>query len=254
MKRTFSFMPEWAKATFKSIRKFLQGIPHCKKGRYCPVCDNRSREFQEFGRVPRKNALCPHCGSLERHRFVWLYFNKRTDLFDGRPKKMLHVAPEKCFEHILRKRLGDNYITADLLDPHVMVKMDIMDIQYPDESFDVIYCCHVLEHIPDDRQAMREFYRVLKPNGWAILLVPVYLDIDETIEDPSVMDPDERLQVFGQEDHVRKYGPDFFDRLREAGFNVTITKVSDIVSMADAEYMGITRGRCGDRDIYYCTK
>jgi len=130
-----------------------------------------------------------------------------------------------------------------------MVKMDVTNIQFPNESFDVIYCSHVLEHIPDDRRAMREFCRVLKSDGWAILLVPV--TSDQTFEDPSIVDPKERLKAFGQEDHVRRYGPDYIDRLSDAGFNVEMTKVSDLADSTEAVRMGLTPV---SGDIYYCTK
>jgi SAM-dependent methyltransferase len=193
--------------------------------------------------------MCVHCGALERHRFVWLYLNRKTDLFDGRTKRMLHVAPERCFEYRLKECLGGSYVTSDLLDPRAMVKMDITDIQYPDESFDVIYCSHVLEHVQDDKRAMREFYRVLKEDGWAILLVPITADMN--FEDPSIVNPLERLKVFGQEDHVRRYGPDYVDRLHEAGFKVTITRVSDLFEKDNVILMGLTSA---SGEIYYCTK
>lgn len=142
------------------------------RARWCPICHRSSRRFREFGRaVLRKEAQCIHCNSLERHRFVWLYFQERTDLLDGRQKKVLHVAPELCLEPLLKERLVRDYITADLEDPRAAVKMDLTDIQFPDDTFDVIYCSHVLEHVPEDRRAMRELRRVLKKGGWAILLV-----------------------------------------------------------------------------------
>src|SRR5205823_10364596 len=130
-----------------------------------------------------------------------------------------------------------------------MVAMDITAIQFPDESFDVIYCSHVLEHVPDDRRAMREFHRVLKTGGWAILLVPI--TAERTVEDPSVLDPAERLRLFGQEDHVRRYGPDYTDRLREAGFEVAEVAVTDLVNAADARRMGLLQAT---GVIHHCWK
>ncbi len=162
---------------------------------------------------------------------------------------MLHVAPERWFESRLRKRLGANYITADLSNPRATVKMDITDIKYQDESFGVIYCSHVLEHVGDDRRAMREFHRVLKPNGWAILLVPI--TAEETFENPSIVEPKERLKTFGHEGHVRRYGSDYTDRLRDAGFKVEVTRVDDFIEKDDAIRMGLTRE---SGEIYYCTK
>jgi len=159
------------------------------------------------------------------------------------------VAPELCFEPILRQRLGDNYVTADLFNPRAMVRMDITGIDYPDESFDVIYCSHVLEHVQDDRKAMREFYRVLKGNGWAILLAPII--IEETFENPSIVEPSERSRHFGRKDHVRAYGRDYTDRLRDAGFIVEVTTVNDLARNDEKVQMGLTPA---SGEIYYCTK
>lgn len=213
------------------------------------MCGESSRRFRPFGIVPREDAQCVRCGSLERHRLTWLFLQKKTDLFDGKPKKILHIAPEQCFESRLRVRLGGNYLTADLYNPAAMVKMDICDIQYPDQSFDVIYCSHVLEHVLDDRQAMREFLRVLKRDGWAILNVPV--TSEKTFEDSSIVNPKERLKAFGQEDHVRRYGPDYVERLRDSGFTVEITKVGDLATIDEAVRMGLTSA---SGEVYLCTK
>ncbi len=131
-----------------------------------------------------------------------------------------------------------------------MEVMDIHDIQYPDDVFDVIYCSHVLEHVADDRQAMREFYRVLKPNGWAILMVPI--TADKTFEDPFLTDPAERLRLFGQEDHVRRYGPDFADRIQEAGFRVEIVGASDLMHEHQIRRMAVNESMTGE--VFHCTK
>lgn len=213
------------------------------------MCGKSSSRFRPFGIVPREDAECVHCGALERHRLVWLFFQKNTDLFDGKPKKILHVAPEPFFESILKERLGSNYLTADLCNPCAMVKMDICDIKYPDSSFDVIYCSHVLEHVINDKQAMREFYRVLKANRWAVLNVPI--TSKKTFEDSAIVDPKERLKAFGQVDHVRCYGPDYVERLRNAGFTVEIIKVGDLANGDEAVRMGLT---LASGAIYYCTK
>ncbi len=139
-------------------------------------------------------------------------------MFDGRLKRMLHVAPEPQLARLFQRARYIDYLSADLGSPRAMVKMDITNIQYPANHFDVIYCSHVLEHVPNDRQAMREFHRVLKHDGWAVLQVPI--TAETTFEDPSVTDPRERERLFGQHDHVRCYGLDYADRLRSAGFSV----------------------------------
>lgn len=248
MENIVSRLPAWAKAPLRPIRDLAVRASYFGFSRWCPVCKRFSRRFKSFGRaVLREDAQCIHCNALERHRFVWLYFERRTDLFDGRTKRVLHVAPEASLEALLRSRLGSSYITADIEDPEADVQMDITDIRYPDGTFDVIYCSHVLEHIPEDRKAMRELRRVLKPDGWAILLVPTVGDV--TYEDPSITDPAERLKAFGLEDHVRQYGRDYADRLREAGFSVEVTEVADMYSPRDAARMGL-HGDVGE--IYHC--
>lgn len=247
LRKLFQLLPEWAKEPVRLTRNFVMSIHYHGKGCWCPVCEKDSRAFGIVLRLG--DARCIHCHAVERHRFVWLYFSKMTNLFDGTPKRMLHVAPERCFESRLRNSLGENYITADLLDSRAMVRMDITDIQYPDGYFDVIYCSHVLEHVKDDKKAMRELCRVLRQDGWAILLVPIVGD--RTFEDSSVVDPSERLKVFGQRDHVRRYGADYIDRLREAGFKVKVSYVSDLFDKSDIVRMGLTP-KSGE--IYYCTK
>lgn len=228
----------------KAIGSFYFG-----KGRFCPVCEKSSRRFRKGGTVPREDAKCARCGALERHRLLWLFVTSRTDLLDGQHRKMLHVAPEPCLESRLRPLLGNGYLTADLLSPRATVRMDITNIDYPDQAFDVIYCSHVLEHVQDDRKAIREFYRTLKGDGWAILLVPI--TAEKTFEDPSICEPEERLRVFGQKDHVRRYGPDYLDRLTEEGFSVEVFRVSDLVQNDEAARLGLTSA---SGDIYYCTK
>ncbi|MDZ7797019.1 MAG: methyltransferase domain-containing protein [Candidatus Marinimicrobia bacterium] len=246
MKKLLFKLPKPVKDLLQRARNVMRAIPYYGKNRYCPVCGKSSRCFRPFGRVQRENAQCVHCGALERHRLVWLFFQKKTDLFNGKVKKMLHVAPERCFESIFKKRLGSNYLTADLFNPRAMIKMDICDIQFPDNYFDVIYCSHVLEHVLDDKQAMREFFRVLKTNGWAILNVPI--SRKKTFEDPSIVEPKERQKAFGLKSHVRRYGPDYADRLRDSGFTVKIIKADNLASSDEAVKMGLTG------EIYYCTK
>lgn len=184
----------------------------------CPVCSSSYKKFLPYGRVARANALCPNCMALERHRLMWLFLQDQTDFFSA-PLKVLHVAPEHCF--IERFEALDNleYITADIESPLAKVKMDIHDIPFPENSFDVVFCNHVLEHVDDDLKACAEFNRVLKPTGWGILQSPVY-KLEKTLEDKTVQDPAERERLFGQRDHVRKYGLDYAERLRKSGLKI----------------------------------
>ncbi len=213
---------------------------------YCPICESHVRRFADFG--DRKEAWCPVCASMQRHRLCWLFFLQKTDLFDGRPKKMLHVAPEVALDPRLSRVPNLDYVTADLQDPRCMVEMDITHIQYPDDTFDIVYCSHVLEHVPDDRRAMREFSRVLNRGGWAVFMVP--LNGRETREDPSIRSPAERERLFGRHDHVRSYGPDLNGRLEEEGFRVDVIKPSEIASAEETIRMGLP----SEDSIFFCVK
>jgi Methyltransferase domain len=186
----------------------------------CPCCGGRFREFMP-GR-DQNNPICPRCGAQARHRALWLYLHERTDLFSSKGLKVLHFAPERALGGALAAARGIDYVSADLADPAAMEHFDITDIPHEDGSFDAILCIHVLEHVEDDRQAMRELRRVLRPDGFAIVLVPLDLDRAHTYEDPAITDPAERQRAFWQSDHLRLYGRDFPDRLQEAGFDVTV--------------------------------
>jgi SAM-dependent methyltransferase len=188
----------------------------------CPCCETRLAEF----RVPdpaRLNAVCPWCGSHIRHRNLWLYLRERTDLL-GAPARVLHVAPEYVLQERLRSLPQLDYLSADLESPLAMAHFDITAIPFEDDSFDVVLCSHVLEHVPDDRRAMRELRRVLRPSGWGVIQVPVDYTRTETLEDPAIVSPDERERVYWQSDHLRLYGQDFPRRLEEEGFRVTVDR------------------------------
>ncbi len=218
--------------------------------RYCPVCKKTSRKFLSGGLVDKRDdARCSCCGSYERYRFAWFYLEAMSNIFEGN-KKILHVAPEKCFWRRIKEKAGEGYVSVDLHSPLAMKRMDIMDIGYPDAHFDVIYCNHVLEHVENDIQAMKEFYRVLKNNGWALIQVPI--NAKETFEDNTITDPQERLKVFGQTDHVRNYGYDFVDRLVSAGFKVKIIKPEDLFDSTDIRRMGVNGKYAGE--LFICTK
>lgn len=187
----------------------------------CPVCNSTFRKFLPYGRKSRENALCPNCLALERHRLIWLYLKRKTDFF-AKKAKMLHIAPELCFIDRFENLENLEYITGDIESPLAKVKMDIHKIPFDENTFDVIFCNHVLEHVDDDILAMKEMLRVLKPGGWAILQVPFFYPLKEkTYEDKSITDPLEREKAFGQDDHVRMFGKDYGLRLQSAGFKVT---------------------------------
>lgn len=225
-----------------SQRKLLyRGTRH-----HCLVCTSDLSTFLALHR--NFYAFCPVCWSLQRHRLVWLFLQQQALLMGHVTVRLLHIAPEQSLESKFRAVPDVQYLSADLFNPRAMEKMDICDIQHADGSFDAIYCSHVLEHVPDDRKAMREFYRVLATGGWALILVPMTNGV--TDEDPSVNDPVERQRRFGQHDHVRMYGLDVIDRLREAGFTVSVTRTEDLATEAEIVRMGLSR----NEPLFLCKK
>jgi len=233
---------------YKRIKFFLRSIPLYGNSRYCPICNKSFSKFLSFGQIPRKDAKCPRCDSLERERSLWLYLKKNTDIFQGGMKKILHVAPELCLLPKLQKLYHKNYITADLVNPSSKVIMDITNINFPDNTFDIILCNHVLEHIIDDGKALKELFRVLKKGGWAILLVPI--SVETTYEDHSIITPEERFKAFGRTDHVRRYGADYIERVQKAGFKVKSLKVREYVSTEDISKLRLQPNEI----IFHCFK
>jgi len=186
-----------------------------------PIDGKSYRKFLPYGYTKkRNNVLAPGTLSLERHRLLWLYLKNETDFF-LKSLKVLHFAPEQAFYKRFRKQENLDYTTTDLESPLADVKADICNLPFEDDSFDFILCNHVLEHIPDDTKAMQELYRVLKPNGTAILQVPLDNNREITFEDDSITDKAERTKIFGQYDHLRIYGMDYFEKLATVGFQVS---------------------------------
>ena len=208
-----------------------------------PIDGKSFKMFLPYGYgTQRNNVLSPSTLSLERHRLLWLYLNEETDFFQFQlasdstgtnPKKIklrdaetnsalkvLHFAPEQAFYKLFRNQKNLDYTTTDLFSPLADVKADICDLPFEDNQYGVILCNHVLEHIPDDTKAMQELYRVLKPGGMAILQIPQDLSRATTFADDTITDQKERAKIFGQYDHVRIYGRDYFNKLRSIGFKV----------------------------------
>lgn len=185
-----------------------------------PIDGKSFRKFLPYGYgKQRDNVLSPSTLSLERHRLLWLYLKNETDFFTA-PKKVLHFAPEQAFYKLFRNQKNLDYTTTDLYSPLADVKADICNLPFEDDQYDLILCNHVLEHIPDDTKAMQELYRVMKPGGMGIFQIPQDLKRETTFEDDSITDPKKRAEIFGQYDHVRVYGRDYFDKLRSIGFKV----------------------------------
>ncbi len=187
-----------------------------------PIDGNSFRKFLPYGySKQRKNALSPSTLSLERHRLMWLFLRNETSFFTSNKKlKTLHIAPEQCFLKIFKNQKNLDYITSDLESPIADVKADICNLPFQDNSFDVVFCNHVLEHIPNDTKAMQELFRVLKKGGFGIFQIPQDISREKTFEDASITNKVERAKIFGQYDHVRVYGRDYFNKLRSVGFTV----------------------------------
>lgn len=240
----------WTRALVRRIPRGLRRRIFAGDARYCPVCRHSVSRFFHFGGA-NNPVWCPMCESVERMRLNWLYLERDTDLCDGRSKRLLHAAPEPNLTRLFQGLPRLERIAMDLEPrPGVNLRSDLTALAFPDASFDLIYCSHVLEHVADDARAMREMHRILKPGGWAILLVPP-IRRDRTEEDPGVTDPAERHRRFGHPEHVRRYGRDYRDRLEAAGFRVTALSAKDVVGEENVVRYGVDSGdevfRC-DRD------
>jgi SAM-dependent methyltransferase len=203
----------------------------------------------------KRSTACPHCSSTDRERLIYAFLRDHTPLFQRAdpPAKMLHIAPERHLSRVLLQRKGLEYLCIDKREPgyiyaNYVQEGDVLNLRFPDNDFDYVLCNHVLEHIPDDRRAMSELRRVLKPGGIGILQVPIALASSTTIEDHSVTDPKERERLFGQPDHVRLYEKqDYRSRLTAAGFKVSTSQIA-----SDKRYSRMLLNR--EEDLFVVTK
>jgi hypothetical protein len=211
------------KVIFTRIKKYFRATLRKQRFKgerfYCSICNYKFRDFLPFGSPKRANAMCPVCGSAERHRLLW---STLTELWKNGSFPtggyLLHVAPEPMLAEKLKRLYS--YLSVDMEEGVAMQAMDITNIPIDDDTYDTVICNHVLEHIPNDIKALKELFRVMKPGGWGSIQVPIKGDI--TDEDLSITDPEERTKRYGQSDHVRQYGKDFIDRLQLAGFTVSV--------------------------------
>lgn len=237
----------------KTWKRKLQSLTLRGSRVHCVCCDKGFDTFLPAGLQLRANAACPHCGSLERHRSLWLFLNNETGFFEKKIK-LLHVAPEAIFYKKFSALTNIEYFPVDKY-PNKKIgadikAMDITNIEHADNFFDVIICNHVLEHVPDDIKAMQEMNRVLSPDGWAILNVPVDKTKAQTFEDREINDPQKQLELFGQPDHVRIYGTDYYNRLSLAGFTVNVIDYNESFSHNDQFKYGLQKGE----EIVLCRK
>lgn len=204
-----------------AARRVQRRVVTAGRGRQCPCCGLHLRRFLDTVQV--KEDACPRCEARTRHRCHFVYLRDRLDVFE-RSQRVLHIAPEPAIGRRIRAVSGPGYVRLDLAAAAVDVRGDVTRLPFRSRAFDTIICTHVLEHVPDDRAAMRELRRVLASNGTAVLQVPFDRARGVTFEDPTVRTPAEKLRVFGHDDHVRIYGTDYPDRLRDAGFEVTVDR------------------------------
>ena len=229
----------------------------------CPFCGGHFRRFrpagfhypvivekQVIGGHWHEDNVCPRCMSNARERLAYLYLKDRTSLFD-QPARVLHVAPEPQLAKVLKRSPKMKYVSADLFEPGVMTHFDIQQTPFADQTFDVVICNHVMEHVSDDSVAMAEVYRILKPGGWAMLQVPIALKLDRTIEDPTATTDAQRIERFGQEDHVRLYcRGDYIQRLEAAGFAVNVESYPTTLGTATVGRLGLVE----EEEVFVCSK
>ncbi|MFA5573735.1 MAG: methyltransferase domain-containing protein [Brumimicrobium sp.] len=208
----------------------------------CPVCERSFRKFLSYGSSVshRENVLCPYDLTLERHRLIWFYLKEHTDFF-SKPIELLHIAPEQCFHGLFKKQANLKYLTGDLVSPIADMHFDLHEIPLEDNRFDVTFCNHVMEHVDDPIQCMKELYRVLKPGGWGIMQVPQDLSREVTYEDPTITSPAEREKHFWQKDHLRLFGRDYPDWLRKAGFQVDEFVVEKEFTQEQIDYFRLAK-------------
>jgi len=219
----------------------------------CPICQWRFhrmgpggfdypvlKEKQVVGASYHKNEVCPRCMSNSRERLLYLYLLSKGNFFSN-PKRLLHIAPEPNLKKLIKASPKIKYVSADLYKPHVMARIDVTKMPFLDESFDVVFCNHVLEHVPDDISAMRELHRILVPGGWTILQVPIALALEHTLEDENAKTDQRRIELFGQRDHVRLYSQDdYVQRLNTSGFDVMIEHFAKSLDIGDVQRYALT--------------
>ena len=216
---------------------------------YCPICEKEYGRFLPGPNNIRSNSKCPGCSSLERHRLLWLYLTIELKIL-GSEIKLLNIAPDYATQAKLRRLTNVDYTSVDLESPLAIHTEDLTKLSFKDNTFDAILCYHVLEHIEDDKKAISELFRVLKPGGWAILQTPIDGDREHTFEDFTITSAEERKKAFGQSDHVRIYGRDYLLRLKNAGFFVKEDTFVNKFSESEITKYVLDKNEM----IFFCTK
>lgn len=249
----------------RKARRALNGLGRSKK---CCVCGTTFFRFSKYrGGWKAFSAYlhnekwigsdfdqfwCPFCRSHDRERHLILFFEKLGFWDKMTGASILHFAPEKNLASRIAACRPARYVKGDLVPAREGIeRLDVTDIPYSAASFDWVLCNHVLEHVPDDAKALREIYRVLKPGGFAILQTPYASGLEKTLEDPAEIDTDEkRIEFYGQEDHIRLYGRDLFERIGAAGLTLQLKKHAECLAGVDASRFGVNR----DEPLFLCVK
>ncbi|MBN2174676.1 MAG: class I SAM-dependent methyltransferase [Bacteroidales bacterium] len=224
---------------------FFRAIKYIGNEVYCPCCNNSFKKFYPdwiYGQ-------CPRCGSSARHRLLILYLERKTNYFKKK-LKVLHFAPENGLYRKFKKMKNLDYIAADIGSPRAKYKIDMTNIPFEDDSFDVVLSIHVLEHIEDDLKAIKELYRVQKRTGWSIHLVPITKTYETTYERIDVTSDNERRKYYGHPDHRRICGLDYYERFRKIGFDVIPDDFANDLLQSDIKKYGINP----EEIIYLCLK
>ena len=239
MKKIYKFLlnslPRPLLIRLSYLFKIIAPIAYKGNHVHCPVCEKSFRKFLSYGSniAHRENVLCPYDLTLERHRLMWLYLQK-TNFFKAEKLDVLHIAPEQCFHKKFKSQPNLNYTTADLESPIADLHFDLHSIPLEDNLYDVIFCNHVMEHVKDDIQCMKELYRVMKPGGWGIFQVPIDYENPKTYEDDTITSEKDREIHFWQKDHVRLYGLDYPKKLEKSGFKIDVFDPAK--SLAEIDY------------------
>jgi len=254
-KYILKFIPYSVVMNLKYIKQYFISFLYSGSKFNCPNCNGSFRKMfycgqnediltklEVIGSGIRKNCLCPRCYSIDRERLIYLFLSQKTNIFSEKTR-LLHIAPRPSLRKIFNKSKNIEYFKGDKFEEGYhyskdVIELDITKLKFENDFFDIIICNHVLEHIPDDLQAINELYRVLKPGGFAILQVPLSLKLEKTYE-VKTDTAQERKKLFGQSDHYRIYAKDFINKLESCNFNVNLYNPNDLDWNLDTEKYGL---------------
>lgn len=238
-------IPNFLFETLLKYYYYYQNIKNKGNKYSCPICKGNFSKFLK----ENYTSDCPKCGAGSRHRALYLYLENKTSFFNSN-LKLLHFAPEYCFHKRFDKMKNIEYFSADINSTRAKLNIDIRKIPFKNEIFDVVLSCYVLEVIDDDIMAMKELYRILKPDGWSIHNVPIDNSLNKSFENSEIKSYEDKIKYFGRWDHTRIYGLDYVERLKSVGFDVTVIKVSEFVEENAIKKYHLNK----DEQMFLCKK